>query len=85
VLRGTQAASRWREMADFEDDTTDEGLPTRTSVEQQSTEKVCREAFEEWVNADGSIAREACAKHRSPDRAARHGALNILARRGVAA
>lgn len=79
MLRGTQAASRWREMADFEDDTTDEGLPTRTSVEQQSTEKVCREAFEEWVNADGSIAREAVPFNRAEHAAYLLSGLGVLA------
>ena len=33
-------------------------MPTHTSNEQAAAEEVCREVFEDWLNVDGSIARE---------------------------
>ena len=53
-------------MADFTLTTEDEGVPTHTSDEQQRTEETCRDAFEQWLNADGSVARDACARGRRP-------------------
>lgn len=47
-------------MADFTLVTSDEELPTRTSVEQDQTELACREVFEDWLDVNGSLARESC-------------------------
>ena len=49
-------------MADFNASTPDDNVPTKTSVEQSHTEDVCFEVFEDWLNADGTLARERCAK-----------------------
>ena len=59
-------------MADFLSSTSDEGLPTHSSREQQKAEEVCRAVFDEWANPDGSIARDACVpaslhSHAKPD------------------
>ena len=45
-------------MADWMASTSDEGVETHTSNEQANTEEACRDVFEDWVDADGSLARE---------------------------
>lgn len=47
-------------MADFTSSMTDENVATRTSEDQSHTEDVCLQAFEDWLNADGSLARDLC-------------------------
>ena len=48
-------------MALFSSSSTDDGLPTHTTREQERTEEDCRAAFEEWTNPDGSLSRDSCA------------------------
>ena len=45
-------------MADLSADFDNQGVETRTSNEQEQTEDACRETFEDWLNADGTLARE---------------------------
>lgn len=46
------------EMADWEIENDDQGVPTRSSEDQSQTEDVCRDEFEKWLDAGGSLDRE---------------------------
>ena len=48
------------QMADWNAIFDDEGVPTRTSTEQEQTESACEQTFAEWLNMDGSLSRESC-------------------------
>lgn len=45
-------------MAAYMSTTSDDGIPTHSSSEQNQTEKVCRETFTDWLNPDDSLSRE---------------------------
>ena len=52
-------------MASFSCSTSDEGVPTHTSDLQADTEYACISVFEQWLNADNSLARDAYGIKRS--------------------
>lgn len=45
-------------MTSFLQATSDDGVATHSSSEQHQAEKMCREAYSEWLNPDGSLSRE---------------------------